>query len=172
MARDDEVALEAEITMAFKVLMKTAEALWVVGEEFPDLRARSLHIVDTVTRLTSRTPDSIAAGVRPLAVDDFRGKGPEVRDALDELIREVTPLLETLDEPKPRAAVERATKNLARTGISGLSAKDILLLVVVAMVLLHGGDSHPTALGEAVESNDLQVLAILIALAAYLKKGD
>jgi hypothetical protein len=39
-------------------------------------------------------------------------------------------------------------------------------------VLLRGGEGHPTALGEAVESNDLQVVAILIALAAYLRKRD
>jgi hypothetical protein len=158
--------------MAFKVLLKMAEALWVVGEEFPDLRARSLHVVDTVTRLTSRTPDSIAAGVHPLTVDDFRGKGPEVRDALDELIQDAVIVLEKLEEPKPRAAVARAAKSLERAGISGLSANDILLLVLVALLLLNGGDGHPTALGEAVESNQLQIVAIVIALAAYMRKRD
>jgi hypothetical protein len=110
--------------------------------------------------------------VHPLTVDDFRGKGPEVRDALDELIQDAVIVLEKLEEPKPRAAVARAAKSLERAGISGLSANDILLLVLVALLLLNGGDGHPTALGEAVESNQLQIVAIVIALAAYMRKRD
>jgi hypothetical protein len=57
---------------------------------------------------------------------------------------------------------------------SGLSRKDLVLLILVALLLMQrGGEAHATALGEAIESNQLQIVAIVIALAAYLrKKGE
>jgi hypothetical protein len=42
----------------------------------------------------------------------------------------------------------------------------------VALLLWHGGEAHRTALGEAAEGNDLQVIAIVIALVAYLRKRE
>jgi hypothetical protein len=56
---------------------------------------------------------------------------------------------------------------------TGLSSKDVVILILVALLLMqHGGDARPTALGEAIESNQISLGMLLVALATLLKKSD
>jgi hypothetical protein len=94
---------------------------------------------------------------------------------LADFLREVGPFADAIEDLGVKAGIiehhprEIGTKNPG----SGLSPGDLIVLILVALLLMrHGGGANPTAIGEAVESNQLQIVAIVIALAAYLKKGE
>jgi hypothetical protein len=116
---------------------------------------------------------------------------PELKDARNNLLAELDkllasrdsmlnlgPVLAALAEYGQKAGVIKDQLVDTRPGAtkspgSGLSPKDAVLLILVALLLMQrGGGAHPTALEEAAESNQLQIVAIVIALAAYLKKKD
>ena len=139
-----------------RMLQELEDLTRQLGASRPEFKGLADDLLTELDGLTGVTPDTLTP----------RAAG--VVDAIDELARALSIVG---DQPQQQAAVDRA-KGLERAGISGLSAKDVLILVLVALLLLRSGEVHPTALGEAIESNNLQMAAIIIALAAYLKKGE
>lgn len=136
----------------YSKLHEARNLLGLIGETHPNLSEVSQGLVERMDDLLTLSPGQLEAE----------------RLNLDKAATKIARAWMVLfDEPPPAA-----TKSLKRGGISGLSAKDVVLLLLVTLLLMHGGDGHPTALGEAIESNDLQVVAIVIALAAYLRKRD
>jgi hypothetical protein len=185
--------LQAEMALTWKAVEELAETVGLLGVAL-NLRARSPDVIDELARLTGTAPDkltlaNLAEDVMPGFRETLDDLTQGIRDTLDDLTQfdirfknlgqdidrfaeDIDRFAEKLGEPKPRAAVERTAKNLERAGISGLTPKDLVLLSLVALLLLHGSDAHPTVLGEAIEGNQLQIAAIFIALAAYLKKSE
>ena len=67
-------------------------------------------------------------------------------------------------------SVRDVADNLRQIDISGLSTKDIVILVLVALLLWRMVHGDTSAAQSAATGNDLQVGAVLIALAAFLRK--
>lgn len=145
-----------------RAAVKLRDTTRLLGDARPDLRDVADGVVAELDRQIAAPPGDLVDSL--LAVIDA-----------DEPMLKALGVEDYLHPPgasNVQAAANQTAKSLERAGISGLSAKDVLLLVLVALLLLHGGDGHPTALGEAVESNNLQVVAIIIAVAAYLRKRE
>jgi hypothetical protein len=71
----------------------------------------------------------------------------------------------------PSESTGMVKASLKQVELAGLSAKDIVILILAALLLLrivHGADS---AVQVAVTGDDLQVASVLIALAALLRKS-
>lgn len=138
----------------YSLLVELGDYLRSQGDErYADLIASNEGLIDRANQLTAHIPD-------------LTELPPELADA-------IRPLAQAFRSQQPQSAAIHPTKSPEDHPFSGLSAKDVLLLLLlVALLLLRGGEGHPTALGEAIESNDLQVVGIVIALAAYMRKRD
>lgn len=74
-----------------------------------------------------------------------------------------------LSNASPESGKDVADK-LKQIDISGLSAKDIAILVLVALILWRMVHGDTSAAQQVATGNDLQVGGVLIALAALLRK--
>jgi hypothetical protein len=148
-------------------LMTFADLVVDTETSRPQIRKASARLLDEVQRLVAAAPND--AAIRSMTLNEVFASSPELRASMNEL----SVAFRSLNtDPEPLAEGKDTPKRLKRAGIAGLPAKDVALLLLVALLLMHGGEGHPTALGEAIESNDLQVIAIVIALAAYLRKRE
>jgi|HubBroStandDraft_6_1064221.scaffolds.fasta_scaffold65730_2 hypothetical protein len=137
----------------YNLLVELGDYLRSQGDErYADLITSNEGLIDRANQLAAHIPD-------------LTELPPELADA-------IRPLAEAFGSQQPQSVAIHPTKSPEDHPFSWLSAKDVLLLLLVALLLLRGGEGHPTALGEAIESNDLQVVGIVIALAAYLRKGE